>query len=59
MAIQLEYVKVAQYTKDTTCPHNEAVTCERKNCRKCGWNPNVAKRRLEKITGKLKEANHG
>ena len=29
------------------CPHNEAVVCGRRACWKCGWNPTVAKKRLE------------
>lgn len=49
MAMKLEYVKVANYTKDTGCPHNNALLCEVKNCKRCGWNPIVAKRRLDKI----------
>ena len=54
MAIQLEYAKVAHYKKDMRCPHNDALICEIKNCGKCGWHPNVAKRRDEKIMKKLK-----
>ena len=54
MAMELEYVKVSHYKKDMSCPHNDALICERKNCRKCGWNPNVAKRRVEELLEKLK-----
>lgn len=31
------------------CPHNPAVGCypHQKHCESCGWNPDVAKARLE------------
>lgn len=37
-----------------TCPHNDAVICnyKEKPCALCGWNPLVAKARIEKITKK-------
>ena len=49
MAMKLEYVKVANFKKSTDCPHNNALVCESKNCHKCGWHPDVAKRRMDKI----------
>lgn len=49
MAMKLEYVKTANYTKDTNCPHNCALLCEVKTCYRCGWNPIVAQKRLDKI----------
>lgn len=33
------------------CPHNGAIDCERKKCSTCGWNPDVAKMRLEALYG--------
>lgn len=33
----------------------ESIMCDRKICSRCGWNPEVAKARLEEITGKAKE----
>lgn len=32
------------------CPYNEACSCDpkKRRCNRCGWNPNVAKARLEK-----------
>ena len=30
----------------------ESIMCDRRICSKCGWNPEVAKARLEAITGK-------
>lgn len=51
----LEYVKITGYTKDTKCPYNDACRCTVKNCKRCGWNPVVAERRLEKLRkGKCK-----
>lgn len=34
------------------CPHNEAVFCKYKEkpCATCGWNPEVEKKRLDKIS---------
>lgn len=52
MAMKLEYVKVANYEKETVCPHNNACRCTGRNCYRCGWHPKVAKKRLEKIYGK-------
>jgi hypothetical protein len=31
------------------CPYNKAVGCSFRKCDRCGWNPEVAKARLEKI----------
>lgn len=31
------------------CPYHECVGCYVRNCDKCGWNPEVAKARLEKM----------
>lgn len=49
MAMKLEYVKVANYTKDTGCPNNDGLRCDVKNCKRCGWNPIVAQKRMEKF----------
>lgn len=39
------------YDKKKTfpCPHNDGVACSVKKCFDCGWHPNVAKYRLNKI----------
>lgn len=41
------------------CDFNDYVECERKKCSECGWNPEVAQKRLEaiiaKMTGEKKE----
>ena len=51
-------MKVNPPKKDSTiCAFNDAVTCTRKErpCAGCGWNPNVAKARLNRycITHKV------
>ena len=51
--MKLEYVKVAHYTKDKSCPHNDALVCDMRKCWCCGWNPRVAQKRSEKILDKL------
>lgn len=38
-----------KYQKEIPCRFNEGVWCADKACEKCGWNPAVAKERLEKI----------
>ena len=50
MAMNL--VKGASYIKQTVCPYNDACRCDVKKCNNCGWNPTVAKRRLDKIQGR-------
>jgi hypothetical protein len=41
------------------CDFAENVECEKKKCSTCGWNPEVAQKRLEaiiaKMTGEKKE----
>lgn len=49
MAYKLEYVKVASYQKPTMCRYNEGCRCLVRNCYNCGWNPKVAKLRMEKL----------
>lgn len=49
MAMKLEYVKIKRYTKNLSCPHNNACKCSKQTCWKCGWNPTVEQRRMEKI----------
>ena len=37
-----------------TCPHNDGVVCSGDSpCDHCGWKPDVAKARLERICKKL------
>jgi hypothetical protein len=35
------------------CDYQEHVQCEKKTCFQCGWNPEVAKARLEAIIAKM------
>lgn len=39
------------------CPYqdNGNVLCDKKTCSKCGWNPEVAKKRLDAIIQKMME----
>ena len=39
--------------KGPGCVHNDGVACtlKRKICHRCGWNPEVAKRRKERYCG--------
>lgn len=39
-------------TRVIQCPNNEGVSCYADYCWKCGWNPAVAQRRLDKLLGK-------
>ena len=31
------------------CPHNQECRCKIPECHKCGWNPEVAERRLKEL----------
>lgn len=44
-----------RYYGKWVCPYQDNVGCYARNCDKCGWNPDVAKARLEKY----KEENNG
>ena len=35
------------------CRFNCEVLCDIERCRRCGWNPEVAKKRIEKIAKKV------
>lgn len=37
------------------CDYQKFVECEKKQCDKCGWNPEVAQARLEAIIAKMME----
>lgn len=56
MAMKLEYVKIKRYTKNLSCPHNDACKCSKQTCWKCGWNPTVAQKRLDKFQEKTRGA---
>lgn len=41
--------------KTMVCPHNEGCSCTeaQRQCWKCGWNPKVAQKRIEKSMKKM------
>lgn len=39
------------------CPHNANLMCERRTCSRCGWNPEVEKRRRAKILANMEKSN--
>lgn len=39
------------HVKGDPCKHNDGVSCAFENCGNCGWNPEVAKARLQKYFG--------
>lgn len=39
---------------ESLCVHNSHVLCAERNCKKCGWNPECHKRRVEKLRRKYK-----
>lgn len=48
--MELQYVKVGQYVnKEKACIYNDGCKCLMKTCWKCGWNPKVHKKRMEKL----------
>ncbi len=49
-----DYDRSLNWTKKNgrwNCPYNKEVHCTARFCTKCGWNPDVAKERLDKIMG--------
>ena len=40
---------------DYSCEYNPNVVCDVKVCEHCGWNPEVAKARLDAILKKMEE----
>lgn len=49
--MELVYIKndIKRERGKIVCPHNEECRCTRMSCGTCGWHPNVAKARLEKL----------
>ena len=37
------------------CPYNRAIVCDSEECYHCGWDPEVAERRIEKIKEEMNE----
>ena len=53
--MELQYVKVHQYDTPKTCQYNDGCCCntyQRSGCYRCGWNPKVVEKRMEKLMGK-------
>lgn len=45
-----------QWKPGKPCPNNEAVICpDRSKCSRCGWDPEVAEKRLEAVIEELKQ----
>lgn len=42
-----------------SCQFNEGVGCEYKVCGKCGWNPEIAAKRFEKIKAQYQPQEQG
>ena len=36
-----------------TCKFNKAIDCTEQKCEKCGWNPEVTEKRIEKLVNKF------
>jgi hypothetical protein len=49
--MELQYIKndIKREKGRIVCRYNEEVRCDRLRCGKCGWNPEVARRRMEKM----------
>ncbi len=54
-AAQTNNQKRAEARRTFQCPHNPGVECNHKTCGSCGWNPNVAQRRLDKFLSEGEE----
>ena len=37
------------------CDYNRAIICDSEECYHCGWDPEVAKRRIEKLKEDMNE----
>lgn len=51
-AYHLRRGKKKRKTEYGGCPHNVNVKCRVHMCDSCGWNPEVAQRRLDNLLGK-------
>lgn len=46
----------ALITKPGICKYNGMIDCQTKdNCRNCGWNPDVSRKRSEEIRAEMEE----
>lgn len=58
--MELQYYKVQKFKKDVMdCKYNEGCRCnryQRAMCHRCGWNPRVAKARMDRILDQRRAA---
>ena len=47
----VEWVKVSEDPSD--CPYAEGLNCTERKCGTCGWNPEVAQKRLEQFLERI------
>lgn len=47
------YGQARKNASESECPHNDGVLCGKPKCKTCGWNPDVEKRRKEKLKCKI------
>lgn len=38
------------------CPHNYEVDCEASRCDRCGWNPEVARKRINEVMKNMSDS---
>lgn len=50
-AYQARLRRIKEARDGSKCPYNEALICLDKKCEACGWNPEVAQRRIDEIMG--------
>lgn len=48
-------MKYHKWRPGVPCPNNKEIICpDKKQCHRCGWNPDVAAKRLESVRKDLK-----
>ena len=40
-----------KHSTEYECEYQMGIYCQERNCKKCGWNPEVAKARAERMMG--------
>lgn len=55
----IEWYRVPTDKHKWQCPYETEVACKLRRCDKCGWNPEVAKERLEAYNRKYMEEHYG
>ena len=54
---RLKTMKKSGVKMNFSCPFNDACSCEKRQCTKCGWNPVVATQRTEAIEKQWRSSN--